>query len=58
MGVVFMGMAVAAPPPSAASAFMIARGMGSLGVWAMEVAEDNDFDDIVVGLSPTGNSAI
>jgi len=39
VGVVVMGMAVAAPPPSAASAFRRATDMGRLGVWAMEVGE-------------------
>ena len=58
MGVVLMGMAVAVPPPSAASALIRATGMGRLGVWAMAVAGDNDFDDIIFGLKPTGISAI
>jgi hypothetical protein len=53
-----MGMAVAVPPPSAASALIRATGMGRLGVWAMEVAGDNDFDNIIFGLKPTGISAI
>jgi hypothetical protein len=53
-----MGMAVAAPPPAAASAFMRATGMGRLGGCAMEVAGDDDFDDIVFVLRPTGISAI
>jgi len=53
-----MGRAVAAPPPAAASAFMRATGMGRLMGCAMEVAGDNDYDDIVLGLGPTGISAI
>jgi len=51
VGVVLMGMAVAVPPPSAASAFMRATCMGRLGGCAMEVAETGTLMILFLALS-------